>query len=89
MRYTVRQKMIQNIGHDLTDEQIFRDLAMRIIHDMSYKNLRELMEFSKIDPDSKQSIETLKDTYAPSWQKNIIYHLKDINAVEYEAVLFT
>jgi len=68
----------------VNDEFFQREMAHKIIKDMSIEHLQKLFKFEKFDPFSIESEKVLLDKTAPDWHKTRIMHFREIGQIEYE-----
>ena len=69
----------------VSDEYFFRQLAQGIVKEMSFEDLKKLIKFSKIDPNSEHSKKQLTDMNCPTWKKEKILKLSQENVILYTA----
>ena len=58
-----------------SEEAIIRDLARRMVTEMPLEALKKLMTYDKVDPDSKDSQELLRNPDTPQWKVEQIHNL--------------
>lgn len=69
----------------LTEEQIMRDLATKMVREMPFEELKKLLKFEKLDPHSEQSSIKLQDITTPEWEKQRIITMRQADTTLYSA----
>jgi hypothetical protein len=73
MKY--KQEVNLSAEYRPSEEAIVKDLARRMVTEMPLEALKRLMKYDKVDPDSKESQELLRDPDTPQWRVEQIHNL--------------
>ena len=73
MKYTQQVKLTAD--YKPTEECIIKRLAVELVTEMPIEQLKKLVAYSKVDPDSKESQELMYNPKTPNWKKQQIHDL--------------
>jgi hypothetical protein len=73
----------------ITDDVIFKRMLYQLIDYMPIQELKEIFQLIKIDPNSKESLEKMKDWKTPAGEKELIMRLRERGIIRYEATVET
>lgn len=73
MKY--KQEVNLSAEYRPSEEAIVRDLARRMVTEMPLEALKTLVNYNKVDPDSKDSQELLRNPDTPQWKVEQIRNL--------------
>jgi len=73
MKY--KQEVNLSAEYRPSEEAIIRDLARRMVTEMPLEALKTLVNYNKVDPDSKDSQELLRNPDTPQWKVEQIRNL--------------
>ncbi len=92
MKYKVEHKIARrSFEHfkDINDEYIYRELAMKLVSDMSLEDLKKLIQFEKHDPKSEEGKSILENPHTQMDEQYALRKrelLKDLEQTQ--AILF-
>ena len=72
----------------LTDEYLFRELARKLINDLSFEDLSKLIKLTKTDPFTQDGIKLMRDPTIDIREKERINLLRARGVILYEAEVF-
>ena len=81
MKYTQQVKL--SAEYRPSEEAIIRDMARRMVTEMPLEALKRLMTYDKVDPDSKDSQELLRNPDTPQWKVEQICDLDIMHQIFY------
>ena len=81
MKY--KQEVKLSAEYRPSEEAIIRDLARRMVTEIPLEALKKLMTYDKVDPDSKNSQELLRDPDTPQWKVEQICNLDMHHQIHY------
>ncbi|AGO48444.1 hypothetical protein Phi10:1_gp104 [Cellulophaga phage phi10:1] len=86
MKYKCETKVTKELldSGKINDEYLFKDLARKIVSEMTLESLKELFKLDKIDPNSEKSKYILINS-ADEFEVNRILQLRDCGLILYEA----
>jgi len=70
---------------EITDEYLFRELARKLINDLSFEDLSKLIKFTKTDPFTRDGIKLMRDSTISPYEKERINLLRARGVILYEA----
>ena len=73
MKYTQQVKLTAE--YKPTEECIIKRLAAELVTEMPIEELKKLVTYNKVDPDSKESQELMHNSKTPNWKKQQIHDL--------------
>lgn len=71
----------------LADEYVFRTLMGQLIREIPIEDLKKIFKLTKIDPESNESFEKIKDPKTPIHERDMIMILKYNEKIFFEAEL--
>ena len=81
MKY--KQEVKLSAEYRPSEEAIIRDLARRMVTEIPLEALKRLMTYDKVDPDSKDSQEKLRNPNTPQWKVEQIHNLDIMHQIFY------
>ena len=81
MKY--RQEVKLSAEYRPSEEHIIRDLARELVTEMPLEALKTLVNYNKVDPDSKDSQEKLRNPNTPQWKVEQIHNLDIMHQIFY------
>ena len=71
-------------GTEITNEQLFRGMAIRMVKDIPIAELCKLIRFTKTVPTS----EAINDPETPEYEREKLIDLRDMGLILYEAEIY-
>jgi hypothetical protein len=81
MKFTQQAKL--NKDFKPKEEEIVRELVSALVNKIQFEELLKLIDYTKVDPESKESQDKLRNPFTPDWKKGQIYDLGVQNQIFY------
>jgi len=86
MKNKVQVKFLLEFSRShITDEDIFRNLAKKMVAEMPFEELSKLLKFTKLDPNSSESEAKILDPNISKNERERLMGLKKEQVILYEA----
>lgn len=70
---------------EITDEYLFRQLALKMVNEIPASELKKLIKFTKTDPNSREFMNKMTDINTPEYEKNYLMMLARREVIIYQA----